>query len=107
MTKAKFDSKQPDVRFVQKSNTYYVFICQNERVETETTEFGENSFYVYDYNEIISPDIDIEDVKENPGKYLDYKPQKEKTLEQKVQEQEETIRMLTSCLLEMSETVYA
>ena len=44
---------------------------------------------------------------DNPEKYLEYEPQKEKTLEQKVQEQEETIRMLKSCLLEMSEAVYA
>jgi len=46
-------------------------------------------------------------VEKNPEKYLEYEPQKEKTLEQKVQEQEETIRMLKSCLLEMSEAVYA
>ena len=51
--------------------------------------------------------IHREAVEKNPEKYLEYEPQKEKTLEQKVQEQEETIRMLKSCLLEMSEAVYA
>ena len=39
-------------------------------------------------------------------KYLEYQPLQEKTLEQKLQEQDENIRMLTECLLEMSEAVY-
>ena len=41
------------------------------------------------------------------GTGIGVKPLQEKTLEQKLQEQEENIRMLTECLLEMSEAVYA
>jgi hypothetical protein len=68
-----------------------------------------DTFWEYDFHQFRekAKNVNREAVEKNPEKYLEYEPQKEKTLEQKVQEQEETIRMLTSCLLEMSEAVYA
>ena len=69
----------------------YIFICLNETQGTEsypdmgggqTTE----TYYEYDYNEIIGPadKIPLEDIQARPGDYLDYVPQKEPTDKWKV-----------------------
>ncbi len=88
MTKARFDTQQPDVRVVATADTNYIFICLNGNLVTEETEQGENTFYEYDYNEIQNADIDVEDVKKNPEKYLDYVSPSPKTPEERIAELE-------------------
>ena len=110
--KAKFTEQQPAVFWQPVEKKIFVTICLNE-TETEE-EMGETkqTVYEYDCNQIWiqEGELDEETVRASPEKYLDYIPQKEKTptelLEEKIEEQQTQIQMLTDCLLEMSETVY-
>ena len=113
--KARFTTEQPAVSWQPLDNGMVdVAICLNgqevteenqQMVEKEQYITVTDTFWEYDFRQFRekAKNVDREAVEKN----LEYEPQKEKTLEQKVQEQEETIRMLTSCLLEMSEAVYA
>lgn len=117
--KARFTTEQPAVNWQSLDNGMVdVTICLNGQKITEENQQmleGEQSittpdtFWEYDFHQFREKveNMNREAVEKNPEKYLEYEPQKEKTLEQKIQEQEETIKMLTSCLLEMSEAVYA
>lgn len=117
--KARFEAEQPAVSWQPLDNGMVdVMICLNGQKITEETQqmlekeqyiTATDTFWEYDFNQFRerTESINREAIEKNPEKYLEYKQQKKKTLEQKVQEQEETIRMLTSCLLEMSEAVYA
>lgn len=110
--KAKFTEQQPAVFWQPVESKVFVTICLNE-AETEE-EMGETkqTVYEYDCNQIWiqEGELDEETVRAFPEKYLDYIPQKEKTptelLEEKIEEQQTQIQMLTDCLLEMSEAVY-
>ena len=89
-----------------------VTIGLNGRTVTEEKQKAEkepDTYWEYDFHQFRekAENINQTAVKENPEKYMGYQPLQEKTLEQRVREQDETIRMLTECLLEMSETVYA
>lgn len=79
-------------------------MVEKEQYTTVTETFLEYDFHQFREK---AENVNREAVEKNPEKYLDYEPQKEKTLERRVKDQEETIEMLTSCLLEMSEVVYA
>lgn len=127
--KAKFTEKQPPVRWQTLPDGYVdVTICLNEdeiietytttnqagfnepeNLNTENPEVVTQRMWEYDFHQFRekADNINQENVEKNPEKYLDYEPQKEKTLEEQLQEQAENIRMLTECLLEMSEMVYA
>lgn len=77
--KARFTSQQLPVKVVQKDGTAYVYICLNEIQGTENyPDMGEGqtqeSYYEYDYNEIIGPvdALPLEDIQEYPENYLDY-----------------------------------
>lgn len=77
--KARFTEPQLPVKIIQNDGTAYVFICQNEAQGTETyPDMGDGqtteSYYEYDYNEIIGPvdELPLEDIQANPGNYLDY-----------------------------------
>lgn len=94
MTKSRFMEKQQPVFIVEKDKVY-VYICLNETEVTEDHTNGEEStepvtMYEYDYNEIIEDMgvLDIDDVKENPEKYLDYKKATEKTDKERIAELE-------------------
>ena len=85
MTKSRFMEKQQPVLVVEKDKVY-VYICLNETEVTEDHTNGEESaepvtMYEYDYNEIIEDMgiLDIDDVKTNPEKYLNYEKAIEKT----------------------------
>lgn len=71
----------------------YIYICLNEDVVKETPEGKkeEQIYYEYDYKEISVPvgTLDLNDVKENPNKYLDYK-NKAKTDSERIGALEET-----------------
>lgn len=78
--KARFQQQQPPVDIRQIDGMAYVFICLNETQGTETyPDMGEGqtteSYYEYDYNEIIGPTgkLPLEDIQAHPENYLDYK----------------------------------
>lgn len=78
--KARFTSQQLPVKIIQKDGTVYVYICQNETPGQETyPDMGEGetieSYYEYDYNEIIGPvsEIPVDDIQLHPENYLEYK----------------------------------
>ena len=62
-----------------------------------------------DYREIVADEskIDLEKVTAAPEKYLDWTDPVEKTDAEKIAELQEKNEMLTQCLMEMSEIVYA
>lgn len=77
--KARFTSQQLPVKVVQKDGIAYVYICLNETRGTESyPDMGEGqtqeSYYEYDYNEIIGPvdALPLEDIQTHPEDYLDY-----------------------------------
>ena len=107
MQKARFSAQQPQVKIVQKDDTAYIYICQNETKGTETyPDMGEGqtteTYYEYDYNEIIGPAdaLPLEDMQAYPENYLDYvyKDEASETVEQKLQ-------TLTKSLAENSESI--
>lgn len=78
--KARFMQQQPPVKIIQKDGIAYVYICQSETQGTETyPDMGEwqitESYYEYDYNEIIAPAVDLplDDIQAHPENYLSYK----------------------------------
>lgn len=77
--KARFTGQQLPVKVVQKDGMAYVYICQNETRGTESyPDMGDGqtqeSYYEYDYNEIIGPAdaLPLEDIQAHPEDYLDY-----------------------------------
>ena len=86
--------KQPSVTVIEKDKVY-VFICLNETEVTEENTNSEESsipvtMYEYDYNEIIEDIgiLDIDDIKANPEKYLNYEKAAVKTDEERIAELE-------------------
>lgn len=78
-SKARFSQPQLPVKTVTSGDKTYIFICLNETQGTETyPDMGEDqtqeTYYEYDYNEISGPTniLPLEDIRENPEKYLDY-----------------------------------
>lgn len=92
MTKSRFMERQPSVLVIERDKVY-VYICLNEKEVTEDRweESAEPAImYEYDYKEIIEDAgvLDIDDVKENPEKYLDYEKVTEKTDRERIAELE-------------------
>lgn len=94
MTKSRFMEKQQPVLVVEKDKVY-VYICLNEKEVTEDHINSEESaesitMYEYDYKEIIEDIgvLDIDDVKTNPEKYLNYEKAVEKTDKERIAELE-------------------
>lgn len=84
--KARFSQQQLPVKIIQRDGMAYVYICQNETQGQETyPDMGDGqtteSYYEYDYNEIIGPveELPLEDMQTHPENYLnyDYAPQEE------------------------------
>lgn len=84
--KARFTEQQPQVRVIKKDGNAYVYICKNETQGTETyPDMGEGqteeTYYEYDYNEIIGPAdaLPLNDIQAHPENYLGYAytPEKE------------------------------
>lgn len=83
MREVKFSMRQPNVKYYESSDRYYIFICLNESEidviernsnNIEETELSSVHYYVYDYEEIIEDKnkINIDDVQTNPENYLNY-----------------------------------
>lgn len=75
--KARFDTTQESVTVRQIDGIDYIYICLNENIVTEIPEGQEEeqTYHEYDYKEISEPTgtLDLNDVKTNPEKYLNYK----------------------------------
>lgn len=117
--KARFTTEQPAVRWQPLDRGMVdVTICLNGQEVTEESsyvyEFGQvqttiDTYWEYDFHQFRekAENLSRETVEANPETYLDYEPEKKKSLEETVQEQATTIQMLTECLLEVSEMIYA
>lgn len=77
--KARFSQPQLPVKTVAAGDKTYIFICLNETQGTESyPDMGDGqtqeSYYEYDYNEIIGPvdALPLEDIQTHPENYLDY-----------------------------------
>lgn len=77
--RARFAVQQLPVKIVQRDGVAYVYICQNESQGQETyPDMGEGqtteSYYEYDYNEIIGPEdkLPLDDIQAHPENYLAY-----------------------------------
>ena len=87
--KARFDKRQNKVTVKQLNGKDYIFLCLNGKVVKETPEGQEEeeqTFYEYDYTEIVEETgvIDLNDAKKNPEQYASYKPKQEKKPEEKI-----------------------
>lgn len=106
--RASFDTEQPSVKSLNADGLLQIFICTNGEWTDRACGESQETQRVWecDYREIICgpDDINLSDVRPHPEKYLDWKP---KTDSEKIAELQEKNDMLESCLLEMSETVYA
>lgn len=109
--KASFDAEQPAVRSVHDGHTLYIFICVNGQWTERKYDESQLAQQVWecDYREIVTDEskIDLEKVTAAPEKYLDWSEPAEKTDAEKITELQEKNEMLTQCLMEMSEIVYA
>jgi adenylate cyclase class IV len=108
--KARFDVIQQKVSIMQLDGVDFIFICLNEKTVTEIPMEGEEeqTYYEYDYREISESTgiIDLEDVKENPEKYVDYKESKKRNTGEKIKELEtkiETQGLIIQYLAEMAD----
>lgn len=86
--KAIFSSRQDIVKTTTIGGRTTVQICLNEeRKDIENQETGEvETGYSYDYNEWSAENVDIDAVKANPSKYIDYAPSPEPTKEDKIEQ---------------------
>lgn len=108
MIKAMSDFKLPNVLIQVVEGRAYVFIYLNEVEKSETNE-EENTrnYFEYDYNEFNEnvKDLDVEEIQNNPEKYINFTPD-ERTTVQKVEDCETSISELEQCIMDMSEIVY-
>lgn len=84
--KARFQQQQPPVDIRQIGGKIYVYICLNGQEKTETyPDMGDGqtqeSYYEYDYNEIIGPagKLPLADIQAHPEQYLNYEYTENKT----------------------------
>lgn len=88
MTKARFAEEQPPVTIKEQGELYYIHICLNgEWKEEEIPDIFEGDskterYWGCDYNEIVTDDIDVEDVEAHPERYLDFVVKKVDPIEQ-------------------------
>lgn len=118
----RFYEQKPNLELREFDDNIYVYIYLNEAVKEEVEinypesvneENVKHTVYYYDYAEFCEKkeNLDLEDLKAHPEKYLDYVPKvtedpKPKTLEEQIQDLKDQNDMLTQCVLEMSELVY-
>ena len=104
--KARFSSQQQSVKVVQADGMAYIFICLNETQGQETyPDMGEGqtveSYYEYDYNEIIGPEAELplEDIQAHPENYITYEAPRKKTIEERLSELEYASDAINKALL--------
>ena len=77
-------------------------------IVTVDTEYRDYRYYEYDYHEFCekTENMNIDDIKKHPEKYLNYEPKREPTETERIKSLEEQNQMFTECLLEMSTLLY-
>lgn len=102
MKKATFTEKQPEYRYFPLADGKAdVFIYRYIGESTETTDESEATVYEYDINEFrVSQDLVTEDmVRDNPTKYLEYKPVSPPTDHERLEAMEQAFMELVSEVL--------
>ena len=107
--KAEYSSRPDEAAIKVKDGTAYIVLCQNivekeEQLEDELgLPAGTRVAYECDEHQIICPAdaLDLEDVRENPGRYMDYAyvPPRELTPE------EERMQELEDAIVELAEII--
>jgi hypothetical protein len=84
------DVRQDAVLFIAEGENTRIFLHVNETEETDPEEG--NVFFSYDFHEFVAPTdkLDLDDIKENPEKYLDFEYHEE-TLEERVAKTAQTV----------------
>ena len=95
--KVKFQMQQPNISYYPLGNNNYTFfICLNEKIVEETSQYEEGTavsiLYEYDFNEFNESEAFLKnsDILSNPEKYIEYIPKVNKTIEERVNEIETT-----------------
>ena len=102
MKKATFTEKQPDYRYFSLADgNADIFVYSYIGESTETTDESESVVYEYDMNEFrVSQDLVTEDMaRDNPTKYLDYKPIAPPTDHERLEAMEQAFMELVSEVL--------
>lgn len=92
MEKARFSESQQPVKIIENSDMITVFICLNgiEKTDENAFEKSSASYIEYDYNEFVEEKslLDIDDLNNNPEKYLNYivNPELDKLKNEKIEE---------------------
>ena len=86
----------------------FVYDLSSEKEVVQGADEEAYTQYEYDMNEFRenAATVTEEMVKENPMKYLDYEPEKPKSILEEIDNLKQENNMLKECLLEMSELVY-
>lgn len=87
MTKARFVEEQSPVTIKEQDGMYYIHICLNggwkEEDAGEVLYGGRKMrYWECDYNEIVTDNVDVADVRTYPEKYLNYVVKKVDPMEQ-------------------------
>lgn len=108
VAKARFDTSQPEVIVKNHGDKSYIYISLHEAEGIEHTEYRDYRYYEYDYHEFCekTENMNIDDIKKHPEKYLNYEPKREPTETERIKSLEEQNQMFTECLLEMSTLLY-
>ena len=95
--RVKFQMRQPNISYYPLGNNNYTFfICLNEKIVEETSQYEEGTavskLYEYDFNEFNESEAFLKnsDILSNPEKYIEYIPKVNKTIEERVNEVETT-----------------
>ena len=95
--RVKFQMQQPNISYYPLGNNNYTFfICLNEKIVEETSQYEEgtavSTLYEYDFNEFNESEAFLKnsDILSNPEKYIEYIPKVNKTSEERVNEVEMT-----------------
>ena len=95
--RVKFQMQQPNISYYPLGNNNYTFfICLNEKIVEETSQYEEgtsvSTLYEYDFNEFNESEAFLKnsDILSNPEKYIEYTPKVNKTIEERVNEVETT-----------------
>ena len=93
--RVKFQMQQPNISYYPLGNNNYTFfICLNEKIVEETSQYEEgtavSTLYEYDFNEFNESEAFLKnsDILSNPEKYIEYIPKVNKTIEERVNEVE-------------------
>lgn len=113
MQKVKFMMPQPELKVCPEEGELRYFICENENIVVEPEHMeGEElipavTYYEYDYHEFVAPESLRPMVMANPASFLTYESPKPQSTEEKLVALMAENEVLTGCLLELSEILYA